>query len=264
MSIWEETPLYAGWMYRHAKGNLGFGAELWLPANQLPDYKAWRALAERQGEDPDQALIGYRMTWMLLHEVTWAAGGVEVELARIRAGMAEAQSWSDEHEGWRAHFIGAPSLSATYYAFVNLLTWTRAVVERVSRQDRGVPAGLLPALASGPLRETLAAAHTTLLEDLGDYRALSNYALHAGGVPGGGSLVARALPDRTLVVALPDVLEPDDAGHLRVFTSEEFSFSGQRDMLTYSENVMAAITRFVDAALTAFEQHGRGQSERPW
>ena len=78
-------------------------------------------------------------------------------------------------------------------------------------------------------------------------RWLAAYALHAGAVQGGGTLVGEILKDGRIIVPFPDRLQSP------VATWEEFDFNEGRDMLTIARDIMAAIEAFIDAVLKAFE-----------
>jgi hypothetical protein len=249
----DSPTLYARWLLQEARGQLSFWGELWAPPESLPEYEAWVQLSRRRGVSLGPDELKYHMTRGLLREVVYAAGAVESELDRLCAALIDAQAWTDQ--ALLAHssagevapntYSGAPSLHEAFYAFINMLTWARAVCERTSRDSKR--SGLLPALAAGKLRDQVGAAHSRLIRDLAEVRHMANYALHAGAIPGGGTPSARIMPGGGLAIPLPDRL-----GH-RITTWEEFDFSEGRDMLSFARNVMTAVEVFVDDVLSAFE-----------
>jgi hypothetical protein len=142
--------------------------------------------------------------------------------------------------------VSTSSMRAASYIFTNLLSWARSTVERTERKDSGEPAGLLPALAPGPLYDSVEAALRALKAALPDYRHLTNYSLHVGAVTDGGSANAELLPDGRVIARVPDALRS------RVLTWEAFEFTENRDMLTYATNVLDGIATFVDRVIDAF------------
>ena len=194
----------------------------------------------------------------LLAEVVYAAGGVERELGRLRKALADVPKSASEaairpahprEERLKVGSYGAdPAIREASYSFVNLLSWARATVERTDRRYRpGSPerAGLLPALAEGPLRDSVAASLQHLMAALRDSRFLAEYAVHAGAVPG-GARGAEILPDGRAVARVPDPLADP------LLTREPFEFTQDRDMLTYATELTTAVETFVDSALDAF------------
>lgn len=253
------TPLirYDRWMKRVFEQQLGFWGEHWADVGDTKQFAAWRRLAEERGASAD---LKYHMTRSLLPEVLYAAGGVERELEHLRAALAEVQQFADEAAALHPHpspaewpafgyHVSTPAMRDVWYSFANLLSWARSVVERTSRpyKPRSTEqAGLLPALAPGQLRDQVQGALDELQVALDDSRRFANYALHAGVIPGGGTPRADILPDHRLLARLPDpVTRP-------ILTWEEFTFSEDRDMLTYATEVMESIEIFVDEVLDAF------------
>jgi len=254
----DSPTLYARWLLRGVGGELTDWAELWAHPESLPEYEAWVALSRRRGGSASAAELKYHMTRGLLQEVVYAAGGVESELLRLDAALIDAQTWTDQAvqahstagEGAHDRYLAAPSLHEAFYAFINMLTWARAVCERTNRPYRpgdNRRSGLLPALAAGELSDQVGAAHSRLLRDLAEVRHMANFALHAGAIPGGGTPSARIMPGGGLVVPVPDQLGG------RITTWEEFEFSEGRDMVSFARSIMKAIEAFMDDVLSAFE-----------
>jgi hypothetical protein len=160
---------YDGWMRRVLEGNLDFWGEHWRDLSTTAPYAAWRQLAEARGVDTN---LQYRMTRGLLPEVIYAAGGVERELVQLRTAIADVQRFANEAlaqhprspEDWPPSGlrIATPAMRDASYIFTNLLSWARSTLDRTERWDRHgnvrEPAGLLPALAPGPLHDSVEAA----------------------------------------------------------------------------------------------------------
>ena len=249
---------YDGWMRRVIEGALDFWGENWRDLSTTAQYAAWRQLAAARGADTD---VQYHMTRSLLPEVIYAAGGVERELGLIRTALADVQRFADEGialfprtpEEWPTcgWHVSTPSMREASYSFTNLLSWARSAMDRTERRDMQgnvvEPAGLLPALAPGPLHDSVEAALQDLRDALPDSRLLANYSLHAGAVTGGGSASAEILPDGRVLARVPDPLTA------RVLTWEAFEFTQDRDMLTYATEVMSSVAAFVEKVLEAFE-----------
>jgi|SRR5450755_1187535 len=246
---------YEIWMRRVRREQLGAWDENWTDLSATAQYAAWRQLAEARGDSAD--VPGY-LTRSLLSEVLYAAGGVERELGQLRKALAEVQQFAGEATTRPARtaeerpIVGSygapPSVREASYSFVNLLSWARATVERTDRRYRSRSperAGLLPALAEGQLRDSVAAALLHLMAALRDSRFLADYALHTGAVPG-GTPSAEILPDGHIPARVPDPLADP------VLTWEAFEFAQDRDMLTYATGLMTAIETFVDSVLGAF------------
>jgi hypothetical protein len=201
------------------------------------------------------------MTRGLLAEVLYAAGGVERELGHLAATLEKVQLAADNALAGRrdlsaanwpthGHHISTDAMQQASYIFVNLLSWARAVRERTSRRYKpgsAEQAGLLPALAPGRLHDTVQNALNTLDVELGEARLLTNYALHAGAVPGGGTPRAEILPDGRIRARIPD---PSTSW---ILSWDQFEFTQDRDMLTYGQQLMTTIEKFVDETLGAFE-----------
>jgi hypothetical protein len=240
------------------RGTLDFWGEHRRDLSTTAQYAAWRQLAEARGVDTN---LQYRMTRSLLPEVIYAAGGVERELGQLCTAPADVQQFADESlaqhprspEEWPTSGlrIAAPLMREASYIFTNLLSWARSTLDRTERGDRHgdvrEPAGLLPALAPGPLHDSVEVALRNLRASLPDYRLLVNYSLHPGAVTGGGSATAELLPAGRVVARVPDPLT------VRILTWEVFEFTQDRDMLTYATEVMESIAIFVDKVIGAFE-----------
>jgi hypothetical protein len=151
---------YDQWMRRIHLQQLGAWGEHWADLRGTAQYAAWCRLAEERRAAAD---VDYYIARGLLAEVIYAAGGVERELERLRAAMAEVQRFADESRAlyplppakewprWGRH-VAAPAMREASYSFANLLSWARSTVERTDRPFKpggNERAGLLPALAAG-------------------------------------------------------------------------------------------------------------------
>jgi len=248
---------YDRWTRRVHEQQLGYWGEHWADLSTTAQFAAWRRLAKERRPDAD---VPYHMTRVLLEEVIYTAGGVERELGHLRTALADVQRFADEAATqhprpspgewprWGYH-VSPPAMRDFSYSFVNLLNWARSTVERTDRPYKpgsAERAGLLPALAPGQLHDSIAAALRDLKAALSDSRLLANYALHAGAVPGGGTPRADILPDGRLLARLPDPVTGP------ILTWEEFTFTEDRDMLTYATELMNNVETFIDKVLDAF------------
>jgi len=203
---------YMKWLKREALGELAFWGELSRPPEDLPDYADWVPLLEDPGRrHADERSVAFEMTRGLLREVVYAAGGVGAEFQRLDSALVKAQeeaheSVGDPGEGSSMCF-GPPAVEEAFYAFTNLLTWTRTVAERTVRQQRPPKrglTGLLPSLAPGDLPDAVRDALDRLEVETGDARYLANYTLHAGALTGLSTPTALIMPGGRLFVRIPD------------------------------------------------------------
>ena len=278
---------YDLWMRRVERERLGARDDDWADLSRTAQYVTWRRLAEARGAGDD---VPRYMTHSLLSEVIYAAGGVEREfqqlcraLADARRSAGEAAPRSSGSGAWvtpqeeairpgqpvipeqaisRASGAGSPTREASY-CFVDLLGWARSTVERTDRPYRpgsSERAGLVPALAEGPLRDGVAAALQQLRAALRDSRFVASYALHAGAIAGEGTPGvpgAEILPDGRVLARLAEpVADP-------VLTWEGLTFTEARDMLSYATELMAAVEVFVSRVLDAFAASSRRPAAAP-
>jgi hypothetical protein len=248
---------YDRWMSRLFRGQLDFWGENWADLSTTSQYAAWQRLAQDRGASGD---VQYYMKRSLLSELIYAAGGVENELDLLQKALADVQASADQEltqhpvrpEEWpiHGHHISTPSMRDASYRFVNLLAWARSVQERTCRRYRpgaSEQVGLLPALAPGQIHDSVQSAFDVLTDALRESRFLTNYALHAGAVPGGGTPRAEILPDGRILARVPD--PPTD----HVLSWDVFEFTQDRDILTYGAELMATVETFVNQVLDAFE-----------
>jgi hypothetical protein len=262
---WSRHTRYYAWSLRLARP-IAFGSEIWVdPETRPQNYEAHANVARRRGGDPGPSSIGYAMTSTLLWELVMAAGAVETEHVRLGDALDAAQEWTDDFlrqfpptpEEERApegvhHTVALPLLDA-HHSMWNMLTWTRAVDERLKRDDYdgevSEPAGLIPAMAEHPRRQQVVDARARFRSKVGDTRHFANFVLHGGGIPGGGTPSAIIQPGGSIRVPFPD------PSSTPIRTWHAFEYALDRDMRSYADDLMSAVQQLIDAVLTAFEEH---------
>jgi hypothetical protein len=241
---------------------LGFIAELW----RRPD--AWVGLdravqrAREKGRKVDGYTIFAATTEQLLREVVHTAQAILYTAEKVQTAVGHVQRWAERElpslkpdEPWPEYGwgIGHPQVVAAGIEFVNLLSWLRGLEERLSRRalSGDGQVGLLPMLnPHHPITERVHKLAAELRKEAFGDRRLANLVLHHEAVPQGQS-GAEWTRDRRVVIRLPDPLdEPVDFPF-------ELTYAEQRDLLTISENIVGAVTRFVDTLLDHFEEANR-------
>jgi hypothetical protein len=235
-----------------------------------------------ESEAETESALEYYITRSLLQDVVDAAGAVEYSLQKLIAAADEAQTWVDTYLPARPAGEPAPTNGAwasttevrlAYLELANLLTWIRAVDERMDRSAPGAPwraliralpvlrrlirprprVGLLNCLAPGLLRDEVIAALKTYRRRTSDARLLANYALHAAFIPGGGTPSGLIADDGRLLLRVPDRRRRS----AEIF--DEFTFESGREARTYAAELLAAVEEFVEALVAAF---GRARPTR--
>lgn len=118
---------------------LGFAGEYWHARPEL--YEGWQQLRDRLaalGRKKTKRELAYGLTSHLLEDVIVAAGGAERAITRLRASHTELLRVVAKHDyqaekGVSFGFSDTASIDA-WYAFADLLSWSRIVVERVDRR----------------------------------------------------------------------------------------------------------------------------------
>lgn len=236
---------------------LGFGAEHWKSDPRL--YEGFAPLVDRLralGRKTKRSDVVYQLTSQLLTDVLVAAGGVENSLIRLRAAIADLRAVIDKHQIKATpgvpHGLSDPATISAWYAFSDLLTWSRTVVERMERpaadRRKFPPQGLLPAIR--PKR--LAKRCEKLLSELragpvGKSRGLSNFILHTALVrhPHTGVQVGE---DGSVVLPVPD-LSGNRVSHWYLLTWKD-----DQDGIALAEELWLSIQVFVDGLLDCFEK----------
>jgi hypothetical protein len=133
---------------------LGWGTEYWRRPTEFPEYVALVEASQRLGYPINPIL---ELTDNLLRDVVSAAAAIEFTVERIEAATATAQSQIDsmgtaspELEPEYGVHAAVEAISPAYLDFNNLLSWIRALEERIRRREpisrRQV--GLLPSQRS--------------------------------------------------------------------------------------------------------------------
>jgi len=240
-----------------ANSALGSAYEYW--DLDLARYEGWKQLQERYqslGLKTTERNLAYELASHLLGDVLVAAGGVEVAISRVRAAAIELQAYADKHNMKEARgnrkVLGHPEATNLWYAFADLVSWTRTVVERLDRRAEDSKAfprqGLVPALKP----ETLKRDAKAVLKDLqggpvGKARLIANFMLHT-------ALVAHPFSgveiDKSGRVILPVPDPPvDPVKHWYLLTWDQ-----KRDGLEVAEEIWEAVQKCVEELLGAFER----------
>jgi hypothetical protein len=233
---------------------LGYPQEVWN--DDLTRYESaegLRALYQRLGRPA--ASILYDITSTLISDVIDAAGGIEGAVFRIHEALDRLNEvyaeWSKATEPLSdGSGIGDPSAEEAWYAVEEMIFWCRTLCERLQRDPvvKGMPKqGLIPAMADGQRRNAVLAARETHLAPVMALRYLANLNLHQQTIPAGSK--AGTIAAGVVVLRFPDPLDHPIAHRW------ELSYSGGRDVVGVADEVMAALERFMDAMLGAFEDN---------
>jgi hypothetical protein len=237
---------------------LDFGSELWAPLRDHPAYDWVVAQSRTDSVERNDADIGYFLTRNLLANVVHAAGGIEYTVEKIKTAIRSAQASLDENpfppgpvpELGRG-FSDVPVDHANY-EFLNLLAWTKSLEERLDRRVPGsktMRLGLLPALAPNTmLRPRVLEAVAKLRKEALDIatRYLANFAGHASAIPYPGT-AAKVSEDDRIVIPIPD----PPSNWVELF--DQLKYTDGRDLESFAEELLAAVERFMDSLLGAFE-----------
>jgi hypothetical protein len=238
-----------------AKAKLGFGAEYWDPdPNHYEGCEQLRARYTALGRIVADSDLACDLAGHLLDDVLVAAGGVESAMGRITAALIELQAYVREH-GLRAepgvpYGLGHSAASELLYAFTDVVSWSRTLVERLDRwpENRKLRRqGLIPALRPQSLRDDCRRLHDSLRAGpVGRSRFLANFMLHSAlaahpfsgvEIDSGGRISLR-VPD--------DMNQP-------VTHWYSFTWNQERDGLVVADEIWQAIQIFVDDLVSAFE-----------
>jgi hypothetical protein len=230
---------------------LGSYGELWEDQPDHPGREVLMRLAAARGSAD---LPTDTFTRTLLRDILHAAGGVEHHAERVIAALDQSQHEQETlvetnpEYGWRSdagdqHVAIKESLAWDY---PDLLTWLRAVEERVDHSFQGTRFGLLPAIAETELRDDVDRLFQTFKGRVGDERRLANYGLHAAKVPDPNTPTGLLQEDAAIVVPIPD--PPEDP----VYVFDQFTYEQDRDLRSFTIEALTATQQFVDGLLDAF------------
>lgn len=207
-------------------------------------FRALRRPRTRRG-------LALELTDFLLSDVILAAGGVERSVDRLRRSAEELEQLAERWQirGPKMGLADNASIDAVY-AFTELLSWVRAVDERLDRRPWKVKhrQGLLPALRPKRLTKRVEECVTRFRAGpAGSCRDLANLSLHSALVrnPASGVEVTDSG-----AVRLPI---PDAPGR-NVHHWYELTWADRRDGFAFAEEVWQEVQRMVDDLLTAFEK----------
>lgn len=117
-----------------ARANLGFGVEYWKVDPDL--YEGFEQLETRLkslGRKTKKSDVAYQLASHLLQDLLVAAGGVEQSILRLSAAVSELESYVSTQKLQASNGIplglGHPAAVTAWYAFSDLLTWSRTVIE---------------------------------------------------------------------------------------------------------------------------------------
>lgn len=237
---------------------LDFGAELWKRDVSLYESTDGIVAALSRTEGPlDDGLILSHATGSLLDDVVDAAGGAELAYARLHQAMALVQEtvmrWSSTlDEMSDGADLTDPSIDDAWYTVEELLVWARTLDERLQRrakEPRRYPKqGLIPALADGPRRNAVIAARARLrFAGVNEARYLAGLNLHMQSTQAGSKL-GRMRSGR-IILPFPDQVTAP-VSHRWQLTYDE-----NRDVVSFADGLMAAVERFMDELVRAFEEH---------
>jgi len=254
-------PRFSDWFQRvnfpsTSKVGLGFAGEYWNARPEL--YEGWKQLRERLaalGRKKTKRELAYDLAHHLLEDVIVAAGGAERAITRLRASHTEllrvvAEHGNQAEQGIPFGISDTASIDA-WYAFADLLSWSRIVIERVDRQPAKSKnfgrQGLLHAIKPKRLRSRCGRLFDTLKDGpVGKSRPLINFVLHSALVrhPVTGVNVGVS---GEISLPIPD-LPGSSVSHWYLLT-----WTGDQDGFAFGETLWSSIESFVDQLLAAFE-----------
>lgn len=258
---------YSEWFRRThfpplAHGPLGISSDHWDPNPE--QYEGCSQLRERYadlGRIPTDSDLVFRLSKNLLPDVLVAAGGIERAMARLKSAVARLESWAVKNGvvGIPTGIAGDASVDA-WYAFAEIVFWTRSLSERLDRKPFGDRTlrrqGLVPALRPGQLATRARCLLTTLRSGpLREACLWANFGLHASLVssPNSG---ARLAPSGSVTLPMPDT-PTHPVGDWYVLTWDE-----DRDALVFADALWKSVQDFIDALLEAFEQAALSRRQR--
>jgi len=239
---------------RVAKAPLGFGSEYW--DIEPKHYEGWEELRDRMetlGRTFTERDLAYYLAGHLLDDVIIAAGGVERAITKLREAHSVLKGYVQDQniivkDGIPLGLAHEGTVEA-WYAFSDVLSWSRTVVERLERPPRDkkkfAKQGLIPALRAKRLRKRCEKLFSEFRGGpVGQVRPLANFVLHSALVQHPFSGV-RVDTDGTIVLPIPD---SRPASHWYMLTWDQ-----ERNGFIFAEELWQAIQNFIDELLEAFE-----------
>ena len=144
-----------------AKASLGFGSEYWDPdPSHYEGCEQLRARYAALGQTRSDSQLAWDLASHLLSDVLVAAGGVESAMERMDAAVAELEAYAKKY-GRQAEQgvpcgLSHPAAVQLWYAFTDVVSWSRTLVERLDRRPENRKLerqGLIPALRPQLLRD---------------------------------------------------------------------------------------------------------------
>jgi len=242
---------------KNAKASLGFGSEYWV--SSASNYEGWEQLRDRYkrlGRRYSTRDIAYQLAEHLLDEVIVAAGGVEAAVLRLRAAIVALKAYTAQQQMQATQ--GVPfslnhqAATDAWYAFADVLSWSRTVVERAERRAENPTKfpkqGLVPALKPKRLQKRCNALLGQLRAGpVGQTRPLSNFMLHAALVRHPFSGVELE-PTGTIILPIPD------APGRSIHHWYSLTWTDRRDGVALTEQIWNGVRSFVDGVIVAFEK----------
>lgn len=239
-----------------AHAPLGWGAEYWDA--DATHYEGWEELRDRYaalGRKRTKRELAFDLSGNLVDDVLAAAGGIEHAIVALRSTIAELQEYCEVHTVAATpgipHGVGHAAATDAWYEFANVLSWARALEERLDRSaiNKKLPRqGLLPALKPVRLKKRVQTSADRLRHGpVGETRLLANFTLHAALVRGPFS---GAAVDEAGIVHLPI----PDAPVKPVTHWYLLRWDQGRDGITFADELWRSVEDFIDELLDAFER----------
>jgi hypothetical protein len=251
----DPLPLYRTWLRRQPILSAASREALWLDRPDHPDQVTLDRLRREADTSGPRAASTFSPTARLLDSVLQAGAGVEFTVGRIAVALEQAERSPvvagefPRSVGEHPVIVGVPE--SIYFDYPVLLTWLRAVAERINRRGRrgaDPRSGLLTWIGDLQLREDVERAFDAFRAVVGDERTLANHALHAAGLPPLMTWAAVPQPDRTIRLSIPD----STTESIDVF--EQLTFEQGRDLRTFMSEALAATNELMNAIIDAFER----------
>jgi hypothetical protein len=220
-------------------------------------YEGWEQLRDRRkalGRTATKSDIALSLSFFLLSDVIVAAGGLEQAIGRLRDSKMRAEAFVKRHNVSAQDIpmgIGDFSTIEAWYAFSEVLTWTRTVVERLERRplDRKMRMqGLIPALKPKRLKAKCEKLKANLnAGPVGQVRHLSNLILHGALLRDPRSGAQLELSGK-LTLPVPDI-PPAGVKHWYLLT-----WTQSVDGFDFADELWTAVKAAIDDLIKAFDE----------